>query len=506
MTKKNLLFESILRAKVYDVAIETPLDLAPKLTKKTGHNIYLKREDLQKVFSFKIRGAYNKMFSLSEKERAKGVVAASAGNHAQGVALSSQKLRCEAKIVMPSTTPSIKVDSVKSYGAKVVLHGDSYSDSYLFAKEISKDEGKTFIHPYDDIDVIAGQGTIGVEILRQLPSRAPDIVFIAVGGGGLISGVSCYIKELYPKCKIIGVEPEGSNAMTLSLKSNERVNLDFVDIFADGVAVKQVGELTLKYAQKYVDQMITVSNDEMCSAIKDTYEDTRTIVEPAGALSIAGAKKYLKRISSGPKNIVAITCGANMNFSRLRYVSERTELGENREALFAVKIPEAPGSLKKLVRVLQKKSITEFNYRFQSLKEAVIYIGVEVQNKKEKDNLLSVLKEKKYTVYDLTKNELAKLHVRHLVGGRSENGEIRERIFRFIFPEKPGALRYFLETMADRWNITIFHYRNHGADFGRTLIGFDVPASEDQEFEKSINEIGFKNIEETDNLAIKLFL
>ena len=496
--------ERILTARVYDVAIETPLELAPNLSRRIGNDILLKREDMQPVFSFKLRGAYNKMVQLPKAALKRGVIAASAGNHAQGVALAAQRLKCEAVIVMPATTPAIKVNAVASRGAQVVLHGDSYSDAYVHAMELAREKKLTFVHPYDDPDVIAGQGTIGMEILRQHggPIHA---IFVPVGGGGLIAGVAAYVKRLRPDIRIIGVEPVDADAMYQSLRKKERVILPQVGIFADGVAVKQVGEETFRLCREFVDEVILVDTDAICAAIKDVFEDTRSILEPAGALSIAGAKLYAKRQKLKNKKLVAIASGANMNFDRLRHVAERAELGEQREGLLAVTIPERPGSFKDFCALLGPRSITEFNYRFADPAEAHVFVGVQVHNRGEVDKLLAALKQKNLAAIDLSDNEMAKLHVRHLVGGHAPLAK-DEMLFRFEFPERPGALMNFLNSMSHSWNISLFHYRNHGTDYGRVLVGIQVPPRDKQAFTAFLDKLGYPYWDENDNPAYRLFL
>ena len=496
--------ERILLARVYDVADETPLETAPNLSRRLGNTLRLKREDMQPVFSFKLRGAYNKMAGLTKAQLKRGVVAASAGNHAQGVALSAQVLGCEAAIVMPATTPAIKVDAVAKLGAQVVLHGDSYDDAYQHAKAIVRKEKKTFIHPYDDPDVIAGQGTIGMELLRQ--SRLPiDAVFVPVGGGGLIAGIAVYLKRLRPEIKIIGVEPEEADAMARSLCKKERVYLPQVGIFADGVAVKQVGEETFRLCQQYVDEVIRVDNDAICAAIKDVFEDTRSILEPAGALGVAGAKAWAVREKAKNRNLIAIASGANMNFDRLRFVAERAELGEKREAVLAVTIPEKPGSFKAFCSLIGGRVITEFNYRFSDPKEAHVFVGIQVHNRAEVEKLMAALEKHELPVLDLSENEMAKLHIRHLVGGRAPQAE-NEVLYRFVFPERPGALMKFLNSMSHAWNISLFHYRNHGADYGRVLVGIQVPPGQQEEFQAFLDGLGYRYWNESRNPAYRLFL
>jgi len=494
----------ILTAQIYDVARETPLEVAETLSERLQNRIYLKREDLQPVFSFKLRGAYNRMANLTPAEMKSGVVAASAGNHAQGVALAARKLGIKATIFMPETTPGIKVNAVRSYGATIKLTGDSYDDAYKAAVRYCKDKGGVFIHPYDDPYVIAGQGTIGFEILKQHKSL-PDMIFVPVGGGGLIAGIAVYVKMLCPNIKIIGVEPEDADAMKQSLEAGRRVRLKEVGIFADGVAVKQVGRETFKLTRDFVDEIITVSTDEICAAIKDIFEDTRSITEPAGALAVAGIKKYVAEHDLKGLDLVAVTSGANMNFDRLRHVAERAEIGEHREGIIAVTIPERPGSFRKFCSVLGKRGITEFNYRYSSADKAHVFVSLQVQDPEELVELLKKLRSKGYEAIDMSDNEMAKMHMRHLVGGHAGHAN-NERLFRFRFPERPGALLGFLSKMGKSWNISLFHYRNHGADFGRVLVGMQVPPGEKKAFNLFLKELGYSYVEETDNPAYKLFL
>ncbi|NOU01615.1 MAG: threonine ammonia-lyase, biosynthetic [Gallionella sp.] len=500
----NGYLKKILNARVYDVAVETNLEVAPNLSARIGNTVLLKREDMQPVFSFKLRGAYNKMAQLTPEQLKKGVIAASAGNHAQGVALSAQKLGCKATIVMPSTTPQIKIDAVKNRGAKVVLFGDSYSDAYAHALELEKENKMTFVHPYDDPDVIAGQGTIGMEILRQ-HTQPIHAIFVAIGGGGLISGVAAYVKSLRPDIKIIGVQPVDSDAMYRSVKAKRRITLDHVGLFADGVAVKQVGVETFRLCRKLVDEIILVSTDETCAALKDVFEDTRSILEPAGALAIAGAKLYAARENLKGETLVAIACGANMNFDRLRFVAERAEIGEKREAILAVTIPETAGSFRKFCALLGKRNITEFNYRYADPKAAQVFVGIQVRDQSETSDLVSKLQQSKLPTLDLSENEMAKLHVRHLVGGHAPAAK-DEIIFRFEFPERPGALMNFLNSMNHNWNISLFHYRNHGADYGRVLVGMQVPHHDKKALREFLDTLGYRYWDESDNPAYRLFL
>ncbi len=496
--------ERILKARVYDVAIETPLDLAPSLSARVGNSVLLKREDMQPVFSFKLRGAYNKMVNLPAAALRRGVIAASAGNHAQGVALSAQKLGCRAMIVMPVTTPQIKVQAVAGRGAEVVLAGDTYDEAYAHALVLMKRHRLTFVHPYDDPDVIAGQGTIGMEILRQHPGPI-DAIFVAIGGGGLISGIGAYVKRLRPEIRLIGVEPLDSDAMYQSLQAGRRVRLEQVGLFADGVAVKQVGEETFRLCQGLVDEIVRVDTDQICAAIKDVFEDTRSILEPAGALAIAGLKSWVEREKVRGRTLAAIACGANMNFDRLRFVAERAEIGESREAILAVTIPERPGSFKAFCSLLGSRNVTEFNYRYADPGRAQVFVGIEVKSRRETADLVRALKRAGLAAQDLTDNEMAKLHVRHLVGGRAPLVD-DEIVYRFEFPERPGALMRFLEAMSGGWNISLFHYRNHGADYGRVLVGMQVPAKDAARFRRFLAELGYRYQDETANPAYRTFL
>jgi threonine dehydratase len=497
--------KKILTARVYDVAIESPLDVMSRLSRRLNNRVLLKREDLQPVFSFKLRGAYNKMTHLPRTALDKGVICASAGNHAQGVALAAQRLGIKATIVMPRTTPAIKVQAVRDRGGKTVLHGDTYDEAYQHARQLEADKGLTFIHPYDDPDVIAGNGTIGMEILRQHPDPI-EAIFIAVGGGGLIAGVASYVKFLRPEIKIIGVEPEDAASMYEALKHDRRITLDQVGIFTDGVAVRQVGEETFRLARELVDEMVVVSIDEICAATKDIFDDTRSIAEPAGALGTAGLKKYVERTGVTGANLIAINCGANINFDRLRHVAERAELGERREVLLAVTIPEQPGSFRKFCQVIGKRSITEFNYRYADTRQAQVFAGVQLtEGEEEKQRIIDTLREHGYPVVDMSDNEMAKLHVRYMVGGHAP-GIRDELLYRFQFPERPGALLKFLTGMAHGWNISLFHYRNHGSDHGRVLIGIQVPEAERPRFDQFIHNLGYPYCEESDNPAYRLFL
>ena len=496
--------EKIEHSHVYAVAKVTPLELQPNLSARIHNRVLLKREDMQPVFSFKLRGAYNKMASLSQDTLKSGVIAASAGNHAQGVALSAQKLGCRAVIVMPTTTPAIKINAVKARGAEVVLFGDSYSDAYVHALMLEKSEGLTFVHPYDDPEVIAGQGTIALEILNEHPEPI-EAIFCCVGGGGLLAGIAAYVKAVRPEIKVIGVEAKDAEAMTESLKQGKRVMLDQVGLFADGAAVKQVGEHTFALCQQYVDEMIVVDNDAICAAIKDVFEDTRSILEPAGALATAGLKEYAERHQMTEKTLIGIASGANMNFDRLRFIAERAELGEHREAVLAVTIPEKPGAFKTFCRLLGNRNITEFNYRYSDPVNAHIFVGIAIQHPLEAEQLVADLQAEGLPALDLTGNEVAKLHLRHLVGGHAPQAK-NEVVYRFEFPEKPGALLNFLDSMGQGWNISLFHYRNHGADFGRVLVGMQVPPQEKVAFEAFLTNLGYPYWDESQNPAYRLFL
>ncbi|MFT5082380.1 MAG: threonine dehydratase [Lentisphaeria bacterium] len=495
----------ILDARIYDLAVETPLDEIPLMSDRLSNRVLLKREDLQPVFSFKVRGAYNKLLHLSEEQKAKGVVAASAGNHAQGLALAAKHMGIHAIIAMPCTTPAIKVDAVRRRGAKVVLVGDTYDEASVHARKLVEEKGMTYIPPFDDGDVIAGQGTVAMEILRQYPGHI-DAIFIPVGGGGLCAGMAAYIKTVRPEIKIFAVESEDSACLKAAMEKNRRVVLPQVGIFAEGVAVAQIGKETFRLIKSTIDGVITADTDEMCAAIKDIFEDTRSIAEPAGALSLAGLKKYVEQNNISGQTLVAIDSGANTNFDRLRYISERTEIGEGREAIFAVTIPEKPGSYKKFCQIIGRRSITEFNYRYADNSEAHIFVGVQITPaKNDRQNILDTLKNAGYSTVDMTDNEMAKLHIRHMVGGRAPQVD-NEIVYRFEFPERPGALLAFLTKLAGRWNISMFHYRNHGAAYGRVLVGMQVPKAERKQLDSVLDELKYSYWDETDNQAYKIFL
>ncbi len=496
--------QKILTASVYDVAIETPLDVAKNLSNRLDNNIFLKREDLQPVFSFKLRGAYNKMAQLDQETLSKGVITASAGNHAQGVALSAKTLGCKATIVMPATTPQIKINAVASLGGDVVLHGESFNDAYLHAVELVAQTGMTYVPPFDDPDVIAGQGTIAMEILRQ-HNKKIDAIFVPIGGGGLAAGVAAYIKAVKPDIKVIGVEPVDSDAMRQSLQKGRRFELPEVGIFADGVAVKLVGEETFKLCQAFLDDIILVNADHICAAIKDIFEDTRSIAEPSGALALAGLKAYVQAHQVENQTFVAVISGANMNFERLHHVTERSELGEQREAIFAVTIPETPGSFRTFCNLIGHRNITEFNYRYGDDAQAHVFVGIQTSGKKDAELIEQALSDAKLPTLNLTNNETAKVHIRHMVGGRSDK-IIHEKLVSFIFPERPGALKHFLDTIKLAWNITLFHYRNHGADHGRVLVGFDVAPKEESDFFATLDQLGYQYQDESDNPVFDLFL
>ncbi|MBW6495996.1 MAG: threonine ammonia-lyase, biosynthetic [Burkholderiaceae bacterium] len=496
--------KKILNAKVYDVAQETPLDVAPVLSARLDNHVLLKREDLQSVFSFKLRGAYNKMAHLSAAELARGVIAASAGNHAQGVALAATKLGCRAVIVMPVTTPAVKVNAVRARGAEVVMKGDSYNEAHQHALTLQKTHGFTFVHPFDDPDVIAGQGTIGMEILRQ--HQGPiDAIFVAIGGGGLIAGIAAYVKQLRPEVRIIGVQSSDSDAMARSLRAGRRVELREVGLFSDGTAVKKVGAETFRLARAFVDEVVLVDTDAICAAIKDVFEDNRAILEPAGALAIAGAKAWVEREGIRGATLIAVACGANMNFDRLRFVSERAEIGEQREAVFAVTIPEERGSFRRFCEAIGPRNVTEFNYRIADAKVAHVFVGIQIPDRSAAHVIAADLAKAGFSAVDLTDDELAKAHLRHLVGGRSplSKGEL---IYRFEFPERPGALMKFLSSMHPSWNITLFHYRNHGADYGRILVGLQVPRAERAEFNAVLESLAYRHVDETRHPAFRMFL
>ncbi len=502
---KNQYLNKILKARVYDVAVETPLDPMKILSERLDNQVLLKREDLQPVFSFKLRGAYNKIVHLNSAARNKGVIAASAGNHAQGVALSAQKLGIKALIVMPRTTPGIKVEAVRRMGARVVLFGDTYDEACEQARLLARENGMTFIHPYDDPDVIAGQGTIAAEILHH-DAENIHAIFVPVGGGGLLAGVAAYVKALYPRIKVIGVEPDDAPCLYEALKRKRRVVLDQVGIFADGVAVRQVGKEPFRVARACVDEVVLASTDEICAAIKDIFDDTRSIAEPAGALALAGLKKYVQRRRLRNKRLIAIDSGANTNFDRLRHVAERAEMGERREALLAVTIPEQPGSFLRFCRIIGKRSITEFNYRYADDQDAHVFVGIQLNHgDEEKNEVVRHLREKHYPVIDMTDNEMAKLHIRYMVGGHAANVD-DEHLYRFQFPERPGALLDFLACIGQRWNISLFHYRNHGAAYGRVLVGIQLPPGDKAEFQSFLETLGYDFWDETGNAVYKLFL
>lgn len=494
----------ILTSKVYDVAIESSLEFAPQVSKRINNKVWLKREDTQPVFSFKLRGAYNKMANLSVAELKRGVIAASAGNHAQGVALSASRLGCRAVIVMPVTTPQVKVDAVRNLGGEVVLMGESFTDAYEHAEELRQQEGLTFVHPFDDPDVIAGQGTVGMEILRQHPGPI-DAIFVAIGGGGLISGVAAYVKQLRPEIKIIGVQTVDSDAMVRSVKAGRRVTLHDVGLFSDGTAVKQVGKETFRLAREYVDDYVLVDTDAICAGIKDVFQDTRSVLEPAGALALAGAKRYAAMHKWKDKTLVAITCGANMNFDRLRFVAERADVGEAREALFAITLPEERGSFLRLCEAVGNRSVTEFNYRISDAEQAHVFVGLQISSGAEPEKLAAGFRKKGFPILDLTGNEMAKTHLRYMVGGRSSLAQ-HEMLFRFEFPERPGALMRFLRSMSPEWNISLFHYRNQGDDYGRVLVGIQVPPSDKKAFREFLDGLGYPYWNESENPAYQLFL
>lgn len=492
-------------ARVYDVAVRTPLEAAPRLSTRLGNEILLKREDLQPIFSFKIRGALNKLSRLNDEQLAAGVICSSAGNHAQGVSLAARRQGIRAVIVMPETTPTIKVDAVRELGGEVVLSGDNYDAAFAHAERLATEQQLTFIHPFDDPDVIAGQGTIGREILEQRSGRI-DAIFVPIGGGGLISGIAAWVKAHRPDILVIGVEPEDSAAMTAARESKAPLTIDRVGIFADGVAVRRVGDETYRLVEKYVDDIITVDTDHICAAVQDIYEDTRSIVEPAGALAVAGIKRYVETHNLSDRTLVAINCGANMNFDRLRHIAERAAIGEEREMLLAAEIPEEPGSFRRFCQAIGRRSITEFNYRYCDQDTARVFVGVELRGGlAERRDIIDALRDGGFPVVDLSDNEMAKLHVRHMVGGRS-GGLENERLFRFEFPERPGALLDFLHAIGTDWNISLFHYRNHGSDYGRILAGIQVADDDAADLEAHLQALGYPHWVESDNPAFRLFL
>lgn len=502
---KSEYLERILKARVYDVAIESPLERAPRLSRRFGNEVLFKREDLQPVFSFKLRGAYNKIAHLTQAEAARGVICASAGNHAQGVALAARRRGIRASIVMPRTTSQIKIEAVRDLGGEIELAGDDYDAAYEHALELARARQLTFIHPFDDPDVIAGQGTIAMEILRQHDERI-DAIFVPIGGGGLIAGVACYVKALYPEIRIVGVEPEDAASMHASLQAGHRVTLERVGIFADGVAVKRVGEETFRLAQQYVDEIVLVDTDEICAAIQDIFEDTRSIAEPAGALAVAGLKKWVLREKPSGRTFVTLNCGANMNFDRLRHIAERADLGQQREGLFAVEIPEQRGSFLRFCETFGARSVTEFNYRYADPSRAHLFVGLALSGGgAEKNQVREAITAAGFPVVDMSDNEMAKLHIRYMIGGPG-HGLAHERLFRFEFPERPGALLRFLKAVGTRWNISLFHYRNHGSDYGRVLAGIQVPPASAAEFLEHLAELRFNFVEETANPAYRMFL
>jgi threonine dehydratase len=497
--------QRILKARVYDVAIETPLDHAPRLSRRLGHELRLKREDLQPIFSFKLRGAYNKLAQLGSAAAARGVITASAGNHAQGVALAAQRRGVRAVIVMPQTTPAIKVQAVANLGGEVVLHGDVFDIAFEHALVLAREQNLTLVHPLDDPDVIAGQGTIGMEIIRQTGGEL-DAIFVPVGGGGLIAGIAAFVKQLHPRVRIVGVEPEDAAAMYESLRAGRRVTLDQVGLFADGVAVRRVGEETFALARRYVDEVLLVNTDEICAAIQEVFEDTRAVLEPAGALAVAGVKRYVARGAPAGQRYVAISSGANLNFDRLRYIAERADLGAGREALLAIEMPEQPGSFLRFCEALGQHSVTEFNYRYQGSERAHLFVGFGLQQGQEScAAVIARLRDAGYGVVDMSANEMAKLHVRFMIGGVSRE-LADELLYRFEFPERPGALRAFLQAIGASWNISLFHYRNHGSDYGRVLAGIQVPRAEREVFLGHLRELGYPFSEETANAAYRTFL
>jgi threonine dehydratase len=496
--------QKILTARVYDVARETPLDKAANLSARLNNTLLLKREDMQSVFSFKLRGAYNKMAHLAPEVLKRGVICASAGNHAQGVALAAKRLGGRAVIVMPVTTPQVKILAVKARGGEVVLFGDTFDEAYGHARDLERQKQLTFVHPFDDPDVIAGQGTIAMEILQQQPGPL-HAIFVAIGGGGLAAGIAAYVKQVNPRIRVIGVEPFDSDAMYRSLKAGRRVKLDRVGLFADGVAVKQVGRETFRLCRRYLDEVVRVDTDDICAAIKDVFEDTRAVLEPAGALAVAGAKAYVERHRLQGATLVAVACGANLNFDRLRFIAERAEVGEHREGLFAVTIPEGPGSLRKFCALVGNRNVTEFNYRIADAKAAHIFVGVQMAGRAESRRIAAHFNRHGFKALDLTGDDMAKSHIRHMVGGRSALAQ-NELVFHFEFPERPGALMKFLNSMSRSWNISLFHYRNLGADYGRIFIGLQVPPAEMKTFRRFLKTLGYRYSEETGSAAYKLFL
>jgi threonine dehydratase len=501
------LLKRILNARVYEVARETELEQAPQLSARLANSVWLKREDNQPVFSFKLRGAYNKMVLLSKTERSRGIIAASAGNHAQGVALAAERLQCKAVIVMPVTTPSVKVDAVRAHGkhqVEIVLSGDSFTDAYNHALTLQAKHGYTFVHPFDDLDVIAGQGTVGMEILRQHQDHI-DAVFVAIGGGGLIAGIGAYIKAVRPEIRVVGVQSVDSDAMARSLEAGKRVRLKHVGLFSDGTAVKEVGALTFRLAQQHVDEIVLVDTDDICAAIKDVFEDTRSILEPAGALAVAGLKSYVARNKIKNQTLIAVACGANMNFDRMRFVADRAEIGEDREAVFAVTIPEERGSFRRFCELLGERSVTEFNYRISDANTASLFVGVAIRARSEGARLASQFKRRGFATLDLSADDVAKEHLRYMVGGRSALA-VNEMLYRFEFPERPGALMQFLNSLSPNWNITLFHYRNQGADYSSILVGMQVPPAERRDFVQFLKQLGYAATDESANPAYHLFL
>ncbi len=494
----------ILTAKVYDVAEESPLELAGILSDRLSNRVLLKREDLQAVFSFKLRGAYNRMARLPAETLARGVIAASAGNHAQGVALAARKLGCRAVIVMPVTTPHVKIEAVRALGGEVVLTGDSYSDAAAAALQLQQRESLAFVHPFDDPDVIAGQGTIGMEILRQHPGPI-EALFVPIGGGGLAAGIACYVKQVRPEIRVIGVQTDDSDAMARSIAAGERIELHDVGLFSDGTAVKKVGAETFRLCRALVDDVVMVDTDAICAAIKDVFQDTRSILEPAGALSVAGLKAWVAREGVHGQTLVAVASGANMNFDRLRFVSERAEIGEKREAIFAVTIPEERGSFRRFCSIVGPRSVTEFNYRIADPKEAHVFVGIQTSRAGEGQELAGAFADAGFRTVDLTEDELGKMHLRHMVGGNSPLAR-NERLYSFEFPERPGALMRFLSSMSPNWNISLFHYRNHGADYGRILVGMQVPARDDEKFARFLDTLGYPYRDESKHPGYRLFL